>query len=89
MKAKFTLLTHFSQRYAKVPLKYGEFSDKVGLAFDNMRVHRGNLHLLPHFIPALKATFSQADVEIHYMYKEYMYRNPLKPHTQRLAANNP
>lgn len=38
MEAKFTLLTHFSQRYAKIPLYTDKFSDTVGIAFDNMQV---------------------------------------------------
>jgi len=38
MGAKFTLLTHFSQRYAKIPLFNDKFSDSVGIAFDNMQV---------------------------------------------------
>lgn len=37
MNAKFTILTHFSQRYYKIPL-IDEFGDNVGVAFDNMRV---------------------------------------------------
>jgi len=54
MKARFIILTHFSQRYAKVPLFTEDFSSNVGFAFDNMRVrlfvlivgihvHRGRL----------------------------------------------
>lgn len=38
MNAKFTLLTHFSQRYYKIPVITEHFDDKVGMAFDNMRV---------------------------------------------------
>lgn len=38
MKARFIILTHFSQRYAKVPLFTDDFSSNVGIAFDNMRV---------------------------------------------------
>ena len=38
MNAKFTLLTHFSQRYMKIPYFKSELSDQVGIAFDNMRV---------------------------------------------------
>lgn len=38
MRAKFIMLTHFSQRYDKVPLFSKEFSDNVGVAFDNMIV---------------------------------------------------
>lgn len=38
MNAGFTMLNHFSQRYAKVPLFSPDFSDKVGIAFDHMKV---------------------------------------------------
>lgn len=41
MDAKFILLTHFSQRYPKIPFFNEEFSHRVGLAFDNMRVSVG------------------------------------------------
>lgn len=38
MGAKFTLLTHFSQRYAKLPRLNDNFTKDVGIAFDNMQV---------------------------------------------------
>ena len=38
MQAKFVLLTHFSQRYAKVPRICPNLTDRVGIAFDNMKV---------------------------------------------------
>jgi len=38
MNARFILLTHFSQRYAKVPVFNESFSSQVGIAFDNMKV---------------------------------------------------
>lgn len=38
MKAKFILLTHFSQRYAKLPRFDDNFAENVGIAFDNMQV---------------------------------------------------
>lgn len=38
MNAEFIMLNHFSQRYAKIPLFSADFSDKVGIAFDHMRV---------------------------------------------------
>lgn len=38
MNAEFTLLTHFSQRYSKIPLIDHNFTEKVGIAFDHMEV---------------------------------------------------
>lgn len=38
MEAKHILLTHFSQRYAKLPRFNDNFSENVGIAFDNMQV---------------------------------------------------
>lgn len=41
MNAKFIILTHFSQRYARIPRLAPEFEEQnknVGIAFDNMRV---------------------------------------------------
>jgi ribonuclease Z len=43
MGAKFTLLTHFSQRYAKLPRFNANFTKDVGIAFDNMQVCGQNL----------------------------------------------
>lgn len=45
MKAKFIILTHFSQRYAKIPLFHDTFTDNVGIAFDNMRVSQSLIYL--------------------------------------------
>ena len=38
MKAKFIILTHFSQRYSKIPMFTNNFQNCVAAAFDNMRV---------------------------------------------------
>lgn len=38
MRAKFIFLTHFSQRYAKLPRFDGNIAENVGIAFDNMQV---------------------------------------------------
>lgn len=38
MNAEFIMLNHFSQRYAKIPLFSQDFSDRVGISFDHMRV---------------------------------------------------
>lgn len=62
MNAQFTLLTHFSQRYSKMP-KLPESStayslNNVGIAFDNMQVSLSQLSLLPLFYPSLGFMFS-------------------------------
>lgn len=38
MNAKYTILTHFSQRYAKIPRMDEDVDDNVAIAFDNMEV---------------------------------------------------
>lgn len=38
MKANFIMLNHFSQRYAKIPLFSPDFTERVGISFDHMRV---------------------------------------------------
>lgn len=58
MKAKFTLLTHFSQRYAKIPNLTNHYED-VGVAFDNMQVRLSDLKKLPLMIPALQVLFGE------------------------------
>lgn len=41
MNAEFIMLNHFSQRYAKIPLFSPDFNEKVGIAFDHMKVSMG------------------------------------------------
>jgi len=54
MGAKFTMLTHFSQRYAKMPtLEEIKGKPNVGIAFDNMVVRPDNLKMIPSIYPAL------------------------------------
>ncbi|XP_062548161.1 ribonuclease Z, mitochondrial isoform X2 [Armigeres subalbatus] len=57
MNAKYTLLTHFSQRYAKIPRIESELETNLGIAFDNMVVTLDDLPQLSLFYPALKAMF--------------------------------
>lgn len=64
MQAKFTLLTHFSQRYAKLPRLPDEVGQTVGIAFDNMEVRVGELGVLPLLYPALKIMFAEACDEL-------------------------
>ncbi|CAN9493080.1 unnamed protein product [Ophioblennius macclurei] len=62
MSADFIMLNHFSQRYAKIPLFSCDFTRRVGISFDHMRVRLGDLKLLPQLVPALKALFAN-DIE--------------------------
>ncbi|CAN7992883.1 unnamed protein product [Ixodes hexagonus] len=59
MRARFTLLTHFSQRYAKLPLVSDRFHASVGCAFDHMLVRPCDLPVLPLLFPALKSLFAE------------------------------
>lgn len=79
MNAKFILLTHFSQRYAKVPLYNDNFKENVGIAFDNMRVTFADLCYLPHFTDALMAMFSEE-------YEDMQEKTAKKKRRQVLAA---
>ncbi|XP_057572020.1 zinc phosphodiesterase ELAC protein 2 isoform X2 [Hippopotamus amphibius kiboko] len=58
MNAHFVMLNHFSQRYAKVPLFSPDFNEKVGIAFDHMKVSLGDLPTVPKLMAPLKALFA-------------------------------
>ncbi|XP_005067677.1 zinc phosphodiesterase ELAC protein 2 isoform X2 [Mesocricetus auratus] len=62
MNAEFIMLNHFSQRYAKIPLFSPDFNEKVGIAFDHMKVCFGDFPTVPKLIPSLKALFAD-DIE--------------------------
>ncbi|OXU19872.1 hypothetical protein TSAR_013862 [Trichomalopsis sarcophagae] len=60
----FTLLTHFSQRYSKMPRlpsveQSGIDFARVGIAFDFMKISFAQLKLLPLFYPSLNLMFSE------------------------------
>ncbi|KAF9107465.1 hypothetical protein BGX27_008728 [Mortierella sp. AM989] len=59
MGAKITMLTHFSQRYPKIPsFEYEDKSTVIGICFDMMSVKFGQMLQLPKFLPALQLLFS-------------------------------
>lgn len=62
MEAKFTLLTHFSQRYSRIPVLTGPAFETnratLGVAFDHMTVRPDQLHRLPSFSPVLQLVFA-------------------------------
>lgn len=79
MGAKFTLLTHFSQRYPKIPVFSQESSHGVGVAFDNMQVDPSRLDHLPLFIPALKLMFAHQVEEMRLKTHERQVRDEELP----------
>ncbi|KAF9101300.1 hypothetical protein BGX29_005816 [Mortierella sp. GBA35] len=59
MEAQHTLLTHFSQRYPKIPRFDSEDkSTIIGICFDLMSVKLGQIGHLPKFLPALQVLYS-------------------------------
>lgn len=52
-----TLLTHFSQRYPKIPVFGESFQSCTSIAFDMMRVNLADVPHLPTILPALKEMF--------------------------------
>ncbi|KAM8824563.1 zinc phosphodiesterase ELAC protein 2 isoform 1-T1 [Synchiropus picturatus] len=59
MNAGFIMLNHFSQRYAKIPLFSEDFTERVGISFDHMRIPLSDLKTVPKLIPALKTLFAE------------------------------
>ncbi|XP_063361826.1 ribonuclease Z, mitochondrial [Cydia amplana] len=66
MNAKYTVLTHFSQRYARLPrINTHIFNEhNVGIAFDNMQVTLSDLPLLPHMYAPLQHMFAEHCVDM-------------------------
>lgn len=52
-----TILTHFSQRYPKIPVFDESYTSRTCIAFDMMSVNLADLPLLPSLLPALKLLF--------------------------------
>jgi len=60
MRAKRTLLTHFSQRYPKLPVfDDGQNVDGVAVAFDGMRCNIGDMWRLGEYIGPLKELYRE------------------------------
>eukprot|EP01090_Pellita_catalonica_P000731 TRINITY_DN10509_c0_g1_i1.p1 TRINITY_DN10509_c0_g1~~TRINITY_DN10509_c0_g1_i1.p1 ORF type:complete len:701 (-),score=80.05 TRINITY_DN10509_c0_g1_i1:977-3019(-) len=63
MHAGFVLLNHFSQRYPKIPDFSGcnkAYAQRIGVAFDMMRVSTKNLAILPKLLPGLQSLYEEA-----------------------------
>lgn len=58
-----TFLTHFSQRYPKIPVIDDTFSGKVAVAFDLMTVRLTDLPRVPLITPGVKLLFEDEDAK--------------------------
>ncbi|XP_048411399.1 zinc phosphodiesterase ELAC protein 2 isoform X1 [Stegostoma tigrinum] len=88
MNAKFIMLNHFSQRYAKIPLFSADFSDKVGIAFDHMRVRFDDFGAIPKLTPPLQALFAE-EIEEMEERREKRELRQLKESQNSLSTNGP
>lgn len=59
-----TILTHFSQRYAKLPVIHEGNMGGTCIAFDLMSVKLSDLPKLPTMLPGLQALFTEEEVEL-------------------------
>jgi ribonuclease Z len=58
------LLTHFSQRYPKVPLLEGEFGSRSMIAFDLMRINIKHMSELPNMLFSIRKLFADELTEL-------------------------
>lgn len=58
-RCEHLLLTHFSQRYPKVPALGDVLRGKTGVAFDMMTVSPATMHLPAALLPAVQALFEE------------------------------
>lgn len=65
MRAKYIVLTHFSQRYPKLP-ETGNMGDEgnILVAFDLMRIKVGEMRKFQHYMPALRELFKEEEEDI-------------------------
>ena len=88
MQAKFTLLTHFSQRYGKLPLLPMEQlnnDDNIGLAFDNMIISANQLHRIPLLYDTLKCMYSKHIDRIQY--RTDLYERKFNAHSSSSSSS--
>lgn len=60
--AEYTILTHFSARYQNIPYINGDLPDRIGIAFDFMRVTVDDLPRLNSLYPKYRNIF-RTDIE--------------------------
>jgi hypothetical protein len=61
MQARFIILTHFSQRYPKIPVFPPSAGPNVGIAFDNMMIKFSWFKSLASLLPAFQQIFIELE----------------------------
>lgn len=59
MNAQHIILTHFSQRYPKIPVFNSIYQNHITIAFDLMTLKLSNLNITPQLLPYLCALFKE------------------------------
>lgn len=79
MQAKYTILTHFSQRYRVLPPINDELikNKNIGIAFDNMEIVPDDLSKLNELYFKLKETYADELRRVEKRSKKYALRNDL------------
>lgn len=78
MQAKYTILTHFSQRYRTLPPIKNELIDNsIGIALDNMEVLPSDLCKLGDLYQKLKETYKDELDRVEKRSEKYKLRNPI------------
>ncbi|KAL1494480.1 hypothetical protein ABEB36_010074 [Hypothenemus hampei] len=88
MQARHVILTHFSQRYAKLPRFNDNFADNVCIAFDNMQVRVEELPLIPLFYPALKIMFAEHYEELEHKAVKRQLKSERQASLERKVVKN-
>ena len=58
-----TILTHFSQRYPKIPVVDDSYTARTVIAFDMMSANLADLEMLPSLLPTLRLLFGDGGEE--------------------------
>jgi ribonuclease Z len=58
-----TILTHFSQRYPKMPVVDETFTDRTCVAFDMMSLNVADLVVVPRLMSVLKILFRETEAD--------------------------
>lgn len=76
MRAKHTILTHFSSRYTILPyIRENELMNNVGIAFDYMEIQPSDLPRLNSLIDKYQETFPHVKVPLEQQTKKYLIQN--------------